>query len=81
MRHTIRIAIGIDLCAVLLGLCGVLIPVPWLLLPAGAMLAAGLVYALIRFRCPFCRRFVGIGNFAPGRYCPFCGAALEDEDP
>ena len=68
MRHTLMTAIGMDLCA-------------WLLLPAGAILAAGLVYALVRFRCPFCRRFVGIGNYAPGRCCPFCGADLEEDQP
>ena len=81
MRHTLMTAIGMDLCAALLGLFAVLVPIPWLLLPAGAILAAGLVYALVRFRCPFCRRFVGIGNYAPGRCCPFCGADLEEDQP
>lgn len=78
MRRTLLISYAIDLAAVAVGIAGVLWSLPWLLVLAGLVLAAGILYALAQFRCPFCHKFVGMGNYAPGRCCPFCGAELED---
>ena len=44
---------------------------------AGAVLvAAGIIVGLLKIRCPFCRRFLGIAG-PVGSYCPFCGETLK----
>ena len=78
MRRTLLISYAIDLTAIAIGIAGVLQNLPGLLVLAGLVLAAGIFYAVAQFRCPFCHKFVGIGNYAPSRCCPFCGAELED---
>ena len=78
MRRTLFVSYIIDLAAISIGIAGVLWDLPGLLILAGGVLAAGILYVLAQFRCPFCHKFVGMGNYAPGRCCPFCGAELEE---
>ena len=78
MRRTLYLSYAIDLCAVAIGAAGVCHGALWPLILAGGVLAAGILFALARFRCPFCHKFVGICNYAPGRCCPFCGGELEE---
>lgn len=78
MRRTLLVSYAIDLSAIAIGAAGVFRGQLWLLVLAGAVLAAGIFYALARFRCPFCHQFVGIGHYSPGRCCPFCGTQLDE---
>ena len=78
MRRTLFVSYIIDLAAIAIGVAGVLRDLPGLLVLAGLVLAAGILFALAQFRCPFCHKFVGMGSYAPGRCCPFCGAELEE---
>ena len=80
MRRIRTVSLLLDGLAIVSGLCGILLERLWLLFLAAALMAAGLLYTLLRFRCPFCHRFVGINNYRPHGFCPFCGSALETSD-
>ena len=80
MRRIRTVSLLLDGLAIVSGLCGILLERLWLLFLAAALMAAGLLYTLLRFRCPFCHRFVGIGNYRPHGFCPFCGSALGASD-
>ena len=67
MRRIRTVSLLLDGLAIVSGLCGILLERLWLLFLAAALMAAGLLYTLLRFRCPFCHRFVGIGNYRPPR--------------
>ena len=69
MRRIRTVSLLLDGLAIVSGLCGILLERLWLLFLAAALMAAGLLYTLLRFRCPFCHRFVGIGNYRPHGFC------------
>ena len=80
MRCIRIVSLLLDGMAIASGLCGILSERLWPLFLAAVLMAASLLYTLLRFRCPFCHRFVGIGNYRPHGFCPFCGSALEASD-
>ena len=78
MRAVLRVSCLLDLSVLVSGIAGMLLELDGLLILAGVLLVLSVIHALLRFRCPFCRKFVGLGNYAPGRFCPFCGTELDN---
>lgn len=45
---------------------------------AGAVVCLlGAFYGEVRFRCPHCGSYMGVGRYRPGRRCRRCGSRLE----
>ena len=43
------------------------------------LLAASVIFAWRRFRCPFCHGKIHWIYYRPGKCCPHCGAELDDD--
>ncbi len=80
MRRNLRILSILDLSAIAAFSAGYWIDSAPLMGVGLALFVAGLVFGLVRFRCPFCHRFVGIAGYLPGRFCSHCGALLEEDE-
>lgn len=37
--------------------------------------AAGIIVGVVKIRCPFCRKYLGI--FYSGDFCPYCGSEVD----
>ena len=70
----IIMAIG-DAIGVLLCIPGLLKDIVWLLIAGFAVLLVSSVQALIFYRCPHCRRFLGLRWVRPDK-CPKCKESL-----